>query len=143
MQYNWVFILSLLWFRLSFTVYCLHKHEKQCGQNFAVVIFIYSSSMTANAECRRKFRGLQKPHESKRAMQFIVGFGFYGYCKARANHRQSSLKQDRSYIVYWMWLAVVSNIINHIIQFEAIFCMTSKDNPHCGLNVAAVSNKSI
>ena len=33
MQYNWVLILSLLWFGLSFTFYCLHKHEKQCQQN--------------------------------------------------------------------------------------------------------------
>ena len=38
-----------------------------------------------------------------------------------------------------MWLVVVSNIISHIIQFEATFCMTSKENPHCGLNVAAVT----
>ena len=58
MRYNWSFILSLLWFTLSFTFYCLRKHEKQCRQNFAVVIFIYGGSMTAKAECRRKFRGL-------------------------------------------------------------------------------------
>ena len=42
------------------------------------------------------------------------------------NHRQSSLKQERSHIVYWMWFAVVSKIISHIIQFEATFCKTSK-----------------
>ena len=58
MRYNWVFILSLLWSSLSFAFYCLHKHEKQCWQNFALVIFIYGGSMMANAECRRKFRGL-------------------------------------------------------------------------------------
>ena len=34
---------------------------------------------------------------------------------------------------------MVSNIISHIIQFEATFSMTSKENPHCGLNVAAVT----
>ena len=39
-------------------IYCLRKHEKQCRQNFAVVIFIYGGSMTAKAECRHKFRGL-------------------------------------------------------------------------------------
>ena len=61
MRYNWVFILWLLWFSLSFTFYCLHKHEKQCRQNVAVVIFTFVSSMTANAECRRKFRGLRTP----------------------------------------------------------------------------------
>ena len=60
MQYNWVFILSLLWFSLSFTFYCLHKHEKQCQQNFAIVIFIYGNFMATNAECRRKFRGCGK-----------------------------------------------------------------------------------
>ena len=38
-----------------------------------------------------------------------------------------------------MWLVVVSNIISHIIQFEATLCMTSKENPHCRLNVAAVT----
>ena len=59
MLYNWVFISSLLWFSLSLTFYCLHKHEKQCRQNFAVAIFIYGSSMTANAECHCKFRGLE------------------------------------------------------------------------------------
>ena len=30
-------------------------------------------------------------------------------------------------------------IISHIIQFEATFCMTSKENPYCRLNVAAVT----
>ena len=60
MQYKWVFILSLLWFSLSFTFYFLDKHEKQCHKNFAVVIFIYGGSMTANAECCHKFRGLVK-----------------------------------------------------------------------------------
>ena len=34
------------------------KHEKQCRQNFGVMIFVYGGSMTANAECRRNFRGL-------------------------------------------------------------------------------------
>ena len=38
-----------------------------------------------------------------------------------------------------MRLVVVSNIISHIIQFQATFCMTSKENPHCGFNVAAVT----
>ena len=38
-----------------------------------------------------------------------------------------------------MWFVVVSDIIGHIIQFEVTFCMTSKDNPHFGLNVAAVT----
>ena len=71
--------------------------------------------------------------------RFNVGFGFCGYFKARTNQRQSSLKQSRSHIVYWMWLVVVSNIISHIIQFEATFCMTSKENPYCRLNVAAVT----
>ena len=56
---------------------------------------------------------------------------------------QSSLKEDRSHITYSMWLVVVSNKISRIIQFEATFYMTSKENPHCGLSVAAVSNKSI
>ena len=55
---NRVFILSSLWFSLSFTFNCLHKHEKQCRQNFAVVIFIYYGPMTANVECCCKFRGL-------------------------------------------------------------------------------------
>ena len=59
--------------------------------------------------------------------------------KCISNQRQSSLKQGRSYIVYWMWLVVASNIISHIIQLEATFCMTSKENPHCGLNVTAVN----
>ena len=72
--------------------------------------------------------------------RFNVSFGFCGYCKARTNQRQSWLQQGRSNILYWrMWLVVVSNIISHIIQFEATFCMTSKENPHCGLNVAAVT----
>ena len=77
--------------------------------------------------------------KEKMQCRFNVGFGFCGYCKARTNQRQSSLKQGRSHIVYWMWLVVVSNIISHIIQFEATFCMTSKENPHCRLNVAAVT----
>ena len=55
---NRVFILSSLWFSLSFTFNCLHKHEKQCRQNFAVVIFIYYGPMMANVECCCKFRGL-------------------------------------------------------------------------------------
>ena len=67
MQYDWVFILSLLWFSLSFTVYCLHNHEKQCRQNFVVVIFIYGGSMTANAKCRRKFRGLQTRYSDSKS----------------------------------------------------------------------------
>ena len=58
MQYNWVFILSLVWLSFSFTFYCLHKHKKQCQQNFAIMIFIYGSSMAAKAECHLKFRGL-------------------------------------------------------------------------------------
>ena len=74
----------------------------------------------------------------KEKMQYRFNASF-GYCKARNNQRQSLLKQGRSYIVYGMWLIVVSNIISHIIQFEARFCMTSKENPHCGLNVAAVT----
>ena len=77
--------------------------------------------------------------KEKMQCRFNVGFGFSRYCKARTNQRQSSLKQVRSHIVYWMWLVLVSNIINHIIQFEATFCMTSKENSHCGLNVAAVT----
>ena len=73
--------------------------------------------------------------------RFNVGFDFCGYCKARNNqgNPQSSLKQGRSHIVYWVWLVVVSDIISHIIQFEATFCMTSKENQHCGLNLAAVT----
>ena len=55
---NWVFILSLLWFSRSFTFYCLHKNKKQCRQNFAFMIFIYGSSVMANAECHCRFRGL-------------------------------------------------------------------------------------
>ena len=39
-------------------IYCLCKHEKQCRQNFAVVIFIYDGSMTAKTECCHKFREL-------------------------------------------------------------------------------------
>ena len=38
MRHNWSFILLLLWFSLSFIFYCSRKHEKQCRQNFAVVI---------------------------------------------------------------------------------------------------------
>ena len=74
-------------------------------------------------------------------MQFRLNvvFGFCGYCKARTNQRQSSLKPGGSHIVYWIWLVVVSNKISHIIQFEATFCMTLKENPHCKLNVAAVT----
>ena len=49
------FIIIMIQFFLY--IYCLRKHEKQCRQNFAIVIFIYGGSMTAKAECRHKFRG--------------------------------------------------------------------------------------
>ena len=43
-------------FSLHFIVFISMKNS--VGKNFAVMIFIYGGSMTANAECRRKFRGL-------------------------------------------------------------------------------------
>ena len=77
----------------------------------------------------------------KEKMQCRANVGF-GYYKARTNQSQSSLKQGRSHITYWMWLVVVFNIISHIIWFKATFCITSKGNPHSGLNIAAVTKVS-
>ena len=34
------------------------EYKKQCRQNLAIVIWIYGDSMTADAKCRHKFRGL-------------------------------------------------------------------------------------
>ena len=77
--------------------------------------------------------------KTKMQCRFNVGFGVCGYCKARTNQRQSSLKQVRSHIVYWMWLVVIFHIISHIIQIEATFCLTFEEKRHCGLDVAAVT----
>ena len=80
MWYNWVFILSLLWFSLSFTFYCLHKHEDN-KISLSWFLFMAASwwqmlNAVENSEGCDDFRAVQMFIFYFRISLFIFGLNF-------------------------------------------------------------------
>ena len=69
-----------------------------------------------------------------------VTFNFCGCWNARTNHYSHQNKAEAIlYIECGFLLFLYSISTSHLIQFEAKFHMIYKQNPHCTLNVAAVT----